>query len=355
MNLSALKYYSVFSTLVFAFLSLTMRGVWTFSLPIYVFVFIPVLEFLLPANGGNLSKEEEAAALKKKTYDYLLYAMVPTLYGITIFFMFSIQEIGLSSLDIAGRVLTLGIMLVTIGFNVGHELGHRKSKQEQFMAKALLLLSFQMHFIIEHNRGHHKKVSTDEDPASSRYGEMLYVFWIRSWVMSYISAWKLEGERLKRRKIKMLSMHNEMIRFEIIQLLLLLVVYLLFGGYVTLLFFSAAVISKLFFETINYIEHYGLRRKKKAVGYEKVLPVHSWNANQDVGRIMLFELTRHSDHHYKASRKYQILKHYEEVPQMPAGYPAMLLLSFFPPLWFFVMHRQIKRFKREYKSAADLA
>jgi len=153
----------------------------------------------------------------------------------------------------------------------------------------------------------------------------------------------------------MLSMHNEMIRFEIIQLLLLLVVYLLFGGYVTLLFVSAAVISKLFFETINYIEHYGLRRKKKAVGYEKVLPVHSWNANQDVGRIMLFELTRHSDHHYKASRKYQILKHYEEVPQMPAGYPAMLLLSFFPPLWFFVMHRQIKRFKREYKSAANLA
>lgn len=355
MNVKALKYFSVLSTLIFACLSFTLRGVWTFSLPCYVFIVIPIFELMLPGNGKNLTEGEEIEALKDRSYDYVLYSMVPILYAAVVFFLFSIKEPGLSGFEMAGRILSIGILLVTIGFNVGHELGHRKARHEQFMSKSLLLLSLQIHFIIEHNRGHHKRTSTDEDPASSRYGETLYAFWIRSWVMGYISAWKLEAERLKRKDLPFFSMQNEMIRFEIIQLLLLAVIYFGFGWGVTLAFIAATVISKLFFETINYIEHYGLRRKKKDASYEKVLPVHSWNSNQDVGRIILFELTRHSDHHYKASRKYQVLKHYAEVPQMPAGYPAMLLLSFFPPLWFYVMHRQIGRFKQEHASAVDLA
>ncbi len=355
MNLKALKYLSVLSTLIFAYCSFTMPGIWTYSLPFYVFIFIPVLEFMLPGNGENLSASEEVAALKDSTYDFVLYSMVPILYAAVLFFLFSIQEPGLSGLEISGRILSIGILLVTIGFNVGHELGHRKSKSEQFMSKALLLLSFQMHFIIEHNRGHHKMTSTDEDPASSRYGETLYAFWIRSWVMGYLSAWKLEAQRLKRKEVPVISFQNEMIRFEFVQLLLIAVIFFCFGWFVTLAFIAAAIISKLFFETINYIEHYGLRRKKRGDTYEKVLPVHSWNSNQDVGRIMLFELTRHSDHHYKASRKYQVLRNYENVPQMPAGYPAMLLLSFIPPLWFYVMHRQIDRFKAKNAAAVDLA
>ena len=355
MNLKALRYTAVLSGLVFGMISLSFRGMWTFVLPVYVFVVIPLLEIILPDNGRNLTEEEEEQALNNPLYDYVLYAMVPLLYGFIIYGLFSLSEPGLAFYEIAGRIFSIGLAIVSTGINVGHELGHRSTLHEKFMAKALLLTSLQMHFIIEHNRGHHKRVSTDEDPASSRFGESMYAFWFRSWVMGYISAWKLENERLRKNNMPVISLHNEMIRFEIIQLLFVAIIVFAFGWMVALYFVIAAVISKLLLETINYIEHYGLSRRKTKDGFERVMPAHSWNSNHWVGRVMLFELTRHSDHHYKASRKYQVLKHYENVPQMPLGYPAMIVLAFIPPLWFYVMHRQIEKFKHENAAGMALA
>jgi len=355
MQLQALRYTFVLSGLFFGIISLTFHGIWTFALPIYAYVIVPILELILPVTGRNLTGAEEETALKEPMYDYVLYAMVPILYGFIIYGIFSLQEPGLAPYEIIGRVISIGLAIVSAGINVGHELGHRSTWYERLMAKALLLTSLQMHFIIEHNRGHHRRVATDDDPASARYGELLYTFWLRSWLMGYLSAWRLESERLRKSGLPVISIHNEMIRFEIIQLMYVGAIWLIAGWLVALYMVIAAVIAKLLLETINYIEHYGLKRRKTGDGYERVLPVHSWNSNHWMGRLLLFELTRHSDHHYKASRKYQILKHYEEVPQMPAGYPAMILLSFIPPLWFLVMHRQIEKFKRQYPAGLALA
>nr|WP_321539671.1 fatty acid desaturase [Flavobacterium piscinae] len=95
-------------------------------------------------------------------------------------------------------------------------------------------------------------------------------------------------------------------------------------------------------ETINYIEHYGLKRKKLPSGrYERVTEKHSWNSNHILGRIILYELTRHSDHHYKSTKEYQILECHEESPQLPYGYPTSMVLSFIPPLWFSIMNKRI--------------
>lgn len=355
MNLKPLRYAFVFSALAFGILSLIGHGIWKFALPLYAFIFIPVMEQIIPATGRNLTAEEEEQEAKNPMYDYVLYVMVPVLYGFLIFGMFSLQEEGLTTLELSGRIFSIGLAMVAAGINIGHELGHRPTRHEQFMAKALFLTSLQMHFIIEHNRGHHKRVSTDEDPASARYGELLYAFWLRSWIGGYISAWKLENERLMKKGHSVFSIHNEMIQFEILQILWVAAIGLAAGWITALYFIIAGVIAKLLLETINYIEHYGLGRRKTADGYERVMPVHSWNSNHWMGRVLLFELTRHSDHHYKASRKYQILKHYEDVPQMPGGYPAMILLSFIPPLWFYVMHRQIKKFREENKAEIALA
>lgn len=351
MNIKVLRYAFVLSGVFFGVISLTFHGLWTYALPVYAFVFVPLLELILPANGRNLTEAEEAEALKDRSYDYLLYSMVPILYGFLIYGMFSLREPGLAPYEIIGRVFSIALAMVSTGINVGHELGHRTTRHERLMAKALLLTSLQMHFIIEHNRGHHRRVSTDEDPASARYGEMLYIFWLRSWILGYLSAWKLENDRLRKNGLPVLSIRNEMVRFEIIQILYVAAIGIFAGWQVAAYFVMAAVIAKLLLETINYIEHYGLSRRKTADGYERIMPVHSWNSNHWIGRILLFELTRHSDHHYKASRKYQILRHYEEVPQMPAGYPAMILLAFVPPLWFYVMHRQIEKFKQEHTAA----
>ena len=108
------------------------------------------------------------------------------------------------------------------------------------------------------------------------------------------------------------------------------------------------IIGFLLLETVNYIEHYGLVRFKMPSGrYERVRECHSWNSNHVVGRIVLYELTRHSDHHYKSSKKYQTLDYHDISPQMPYGYPTSMVLSFFPPLWFNIMNKRVPKEMRQ--------
>ena|SRR5690554_2857922 len=212
------------------------------------------------------------------------------------------------------------------------------------MAKALLLTSLYTHFFIEHNRGHHTRVGTDLDPASARFGEWLWTFIPRSMVGGYLSAWELERERLRARNAKVLSWANEMVRLSVLQLVFTTAIFLVFGWVAGLGFIGAAIIGGMLLETVNYLEHYGLEREILEDGkIERVLPIHSWNANQPMGRYLLFELSRHSDHHAHARRKYQTLRHFDYSPQLPTGYPGMMILAWIPPLWFAVVHRHMLR------------
>jgi alkane 1-monooxygenase len=315
----------------------------------YAFGLIPLVELFLEGTKYNLSKDEEKIMAKDKIFDYLIYLSVPLHYGLLVMFLFSFQR-DLTWWEIVGNISILGMSCGVYGINVAHELGHRTTKHEQFMAKALLLTSQYMHFFIEHNRGHHNRVSTDEDPASSRLNEPLYIFWMRSVVMSYVSAWKLERFRLSKMGRSILSFRNEMIWYTIIQVAFIGVIAWYFGWTVMVYYLIGAIIGFLLLETVNYIEHYGLRRKRGDHGYHKVLPVHSWNSNHPLGRLILFELSRHSDHHFRANRKYQILRYHEDSPQMPTGYPGMMVLSLFPPLWFKVMNPRVKGLQERYES-----
>jgi alkane 1-monooxygenase len=238
----------------------------------------------------------------------------------------------------------MGLLCGTFGVNVGHELGHRIKPFEQTLAKISLLSSLYMHFIIEHNKGHHKYVATPEDPSSARLGEPLYLFFFRTIVLSYFSAWKITLNELEKKHKSFFSLSNEMLLFQCTQILFVLLIMFLFGWVITVYFLAAALIGILLLETVNYIEHYGLQRKEIADGrYERATPQHSWNSNHVIGRLMLFELSRHSDHHYLASKKYQVLCHHDDAPQMPTGYPGMMMLSLVPPLWFRVMNPRVKK------------
>jgi alkane 1-monooxygenase len=201
-----------------------------------------------------------------------------------------------------------------------------------------------MHFYIDHNQGHHKHVATPGDPSSAKLNQSLYAFWPQTLIGTYMSAWHIAGKALKKKGKSAFSIHNEMLQFQIIQAAFVFGVYWFWGSTVTLLFVAAALMGGMLLETVNYIEHYGLSRNKTTEdSYERVQPHHSWNSNHVIGRLMLFELSRHSDHHYLASRKYQVLRHMDQAPQMPTGYPGMILLSLVPPLWFKVMHSEIKK------------
>lgn len=345
MQISKFKYFAAYLSPLVVFISLYLGGYFSYFALIFLFGFLPFLELFLNPTKENFSEAEEEIVKYDQWYDFVIYSMLPIQYALLGYFLYQIGDSSLMVYEKVGMTLAYGMAAGVLGINVAHELGHRNSKYEQFMSKLLLLTSLYMHFFIEHNRGHHKHVSTDNDPASSRWGEWVYFFWFRSSIGGWLSAWQLEADRLKRQQKAVLSIHNEMIIYQLIQAALLLLIFFSLGGVVVLCFIGGATVGFLLLETVNYIEHYGLRRKKKGSYYERTLPIHSWNSNHPIGRLLLFELSRHSDHHFIANRKYQTLRHFDESPQMPTGYPGMMLLSLIPPLWFWVMHQKIEKYK----------
>ena len=344
MNIRSIKFGAPFSIFILAYFAFTNHG-WIIASPLlYAFAFMPIVELLINPKEKNMSEAEEQVAKEDRLYDIWLYLMVPFQYAALVFFLISLQDTTLTTIEYIGRIAVMGLLCGTFGINVGHELGHRRNLYERNMAKALLLTSLYMHFYIEHNKGHHKNVSTIEDPSSARRGEPIYLFYFRTVIMGFLSACHIAGEDQQKKGKPIFHFSNQMIQFQLLQLALVVIIYFIFGLKIMMAFMAAATIGFLLLETVNYIEHYGLERKLGSSGqYERAMPQHSWNSNHILGRLMLFELSRHSDHHYLASRKYQILRNHEEAPQMPTGYPGMMILSLFPPIWFRIMNKKIDR------------
>ncbi len=339
-----LKYLAAFTIPLTAFIGLYLKGAWVYLTPIYAFVMIPILELIFPVDTKNLSSEAVESKLKLKLFDWLLYFNLPVVFGLVCFGLVQISNSALETYELVGFVLSVGIVLGVNGINVGHELGHRQRTNERFIGKALLLPSLYMHFYIEHNFGHHLHAATPEDPATARYNQSVYSFWFTSVFRQYVSAWKIQKKLLNNNNLSFFSFKNDMLWYSIIQSAYLFVIWFGFGAKGLLFAFLAGVIGFILLETVNYIEHYGLiRLKTKSGRYERVKEIHSWNSNHVIGRIVLYELTRHSDHHFKSSKKYQVLDCHDESPQMPYGYPTSMVLAMVPPLWFNIMNKRVPK------------
>jgi alkane 1-monooxygenase len=337
------KYLMAFSVPLSVFISIYFREIFSYTSTLYVFLFIPIVELFLPTHLSTFSEQESKSRLKDKFFDWLLYLNVPIVYLILFYGLYSSANYDLQPYEYFGFALSLGILLATNAVNVAHELGHRKNKFDVFITRLLLLPCLYMHFTMEHNYGHHKNVATELDPASAKKGQSLYHFWITSVFGQYKNAWQIQMKLLKNKKASFISSENNLLLFLIYQGLYLTTIYTLLGEGALMLAFLVGVISFLFLETINYIEHYGLRRKKVENKYEKVQNTHSWNSDHIMGRIILYELTRHSDHHFRASKRYQVLESLEDSPRLPFGYPMSMLLAFVPPLWFAYMHPVLRK------------
>ena len=337
-----LKYLAAFSTPLVAVLALYLGGYYSFLTPIYAFSMIPLMELIFSQNTENLSDGEVQEKSVNPIFDWLLYLNIPVVYGLLIITLINVSTGMYETYEYIGLIFSTGIVLGSNGINVAHELGHRQTKYEQIMAKLLLLPSMYMHFFVEHNFGHHLHAATKEDPATARYNQVVYSFWITSTARQYVNAWKIQKNLRQRGNFSFFSIQNNMFWFSILQLSYLAAIFFFLGSMTFVFALASAVVSFLLLETINYIEHYGLLRKKLASGrYERVREIHSWNSNHVIGRIVLYELTRHSDHHYKASKKYQLLDCHEKSPQMPFGYPTSMVMALIPPLWFKVMNKRI--------------
>lgn len=333
-----LKYLMSYSIAVTAFIGILVGGPYVYLTVVYTFIFIPILESNTKEYINEYSDDEKKSRNLDPFFDFLLYLNIPIVYGI--FFVSLNTLVHTNSIsEIIGIILSASIVMATNGINVGHELGHRKSLFSRTCSKLLYLPCQYMHFFIEHNYGHHINVATPNDPATAKYKQNLYSFWISSVTKTYISAWRIQLKLLRVSKLSFLSLKNDMIFYTLFQISFLIFIYLNYGLIITICSLFMSVVSFLFLETINYVEHYGLLRKINSNGrYERVKPHHSWNSNHTIGRITLYELTRHSDHHFKSSKKYQVLESIEDSPQLPYGYPTSILISFFPPLWFKIMN-----------------
>ena len=337
-----LKYLFAYTVPLAAFISFTSTGVGTYAAVIYAFVVLPILDMVLGKNETNLGDTERNNKAINTLFDWMLYLNLPIVFGLMSYGLFQVTTQSYTTSEWIGLSLSAGILLATNGINVAHELGHRQSFLERTMSKALYIPCLYMHFYIEHNFGHHMKVATPDDGATAKYNQSLYAFWIRSVSKQYIDAWKKQMELLSAKNRSFLSFYNDILWYHLIQPLYLLAVLILFSQTALLFAILAGVISFLFLECINYIEHYGLLRSKTPSGrYERVQTHHSWNSNYNIGRIVLYELTRHSDHHFKSAKKYQLLETHKESPHLPMGYPASILLSLVPPLWFYVMNPRV--------------
>lgn len=320
----------------------------------FVFVLVPLMDYLINRDTFNIPQESVGKISKEYFYKLVtfiwVYVQIAVLFWA--FYVVSNADFGLWE----WFAFSSGTALVTggIGITVAHELGHKPEKIQQIYAQVLLMTVCYMHFFIEHNRGHHVRVATPEDPATSRIGESFYAFWVRSVRDGFISAWKLEKVRLAKKGLSAWSLNNQMIWFQILPLAFVGLAFVSFSFLqnrliweVPVFFFVQSILAFSLLEAVNYLEHYGMERKKLANGYyEKVTPIHSWNASESVSNFLLFQLQRHSDHHAYAFKPYQVLNHHEESPQLPAGYSAMILVAFFPPLWFAMMNPRLEKWKQ---------
>lgn len=317
-------------------------GLGFYAVVIYAFGALPLLEMLLPIDAKNLSESEIQSKKIAPVFNWMLYLNLPIVYGLLAFVLYQVSQISHTNTELIGYTLSTGIILGANAINVAHELGHRDSFAERVLAKILLMPTLYGHFYIEHNHGHHLEVGTPNDPSSARYNQALFLFWPQAIFGTYFKAWKLQKKLNNSLHIPFWSFKNDMLLFSVGHGLYLLLIFLFLGKTALLVAGFSALVGILLLETINYIEHYGLRRKPLPSGrYERVKEIHSWNSNHVLGRIVLYELTRHSDHHFKSNKKYQLLDCHQSSPQLPYGYPTSMVLAFIPPLWFKIMNPRV--------------
>ena len=313
---------------------------------ILVHAIIPALDVLFGEDAVNPPEAALNALVKDRYYSWVLYAFVPLQLLATVAGAWLAATGDLPWYDLLGLAVSVG-MVNGVAINTAHELGHKKDKVDRWLSRISLAPTFYGHFYVEHNRGHHKNVSTPNDPASSRLGETFWAFWPRTVMGSLRSAWHLEAERLARGGKSVWSLSNENLQSWAMSVVLWGALLAVLGWVVLPFLLIQAVYGFSLLEVVNYLEHYGLLRRQLPDGrVERCLPEHSWNSNHMVTNLFLYHLQRHSDHHANPTRHYQALRHFEESPQLPGGYAAMMLLAYVPPLWFAVMDKRVIRHYR---------
>ncbi|MEA5444317.1 alkane 1-monooxygenase [Gammaproteobacteria bacterium AB-CW1] len=324
-----------------------LGGAWAFLPVLVVFGLIPLLDMALGRDRANPDEEALETLLRSPYYRLILLLWLPVQYALITWAVWQAGQ-GLDWLTLAGLAISTGVLSGGVGITVAHELGHSRRPPDRAVARLLLVSVAYLHFLVEHNRGHHARVATPDDPATARFGESFYRFWPRTVLGSWQSAMGFERERLDKAGLPRWHPRNQMIWAVLGPLGLAIAAWLLAGGAGLLLFLVQAFVAFSLLELVNYIEHYGLERQRRPNGgYAKVDIHHSWNASERFTNLLLFNLQRHSHHHAHSLTPYQALKHFDESPQLPSGYAGMIVLALIPPLWRRIMDPRARHYREQ--------
>ena len=303
----------------------------------FLYVAMPIADWVFGQDRSNPPESVVPELEADRYYRYITYAVVPVLWITNIFAAWFVSHYALPWYAQVAVIISTG---AAGGFciNVGHELGHKQTNIERWLAKIILAPTGYGHFTIEHNRGHHRDVATPDDPASARMGEGIWRFALREYPGAVRRAWKLERERLERLGRSAWSFDNEILQPLLITVVFYIGMVVWLGWRVLPFLVLSGMWANFQLTSANYVEHYGLLRRQLADGsFERCQPHHSWNSNHMFSNWALFHLQRHSDHHTYPGRRYQSLRHFQDLPTLPNGYFGMFTLAYFPPLWFRVM------------------
>ena len=324
--------------------SLTDWGVWLWIGPIVILGIVPIIDLVTGRDTSNPPIDLIEQLEQDKYYRWITYLFLPLQYAGFVAAFYVIATWDLSTVEKIGFAISVGL-IGGIGINTAHELGHKKESYERWLSKVALAQSFYGHFFIEHNRGHHVRVATPQDPASSRVGESFYRFWPRTVLGSFRSSWNLEKNRIGRRNMHPFRISNDNLNAWLMSIVLWSIMIAWLGIEILPYLLIQMFIAITLLEAVNYLEHYGMLRQKVMHGererFERVNPSHSWNSDNIATNILLYHLQRHSDHHAQPTRRYQALLSYKESPVLPTGYAGMILLALFPFAWRKVMDRKV--------------
>lgn len=338
-----IPYSLVFLPLATLVLGLMWGGAWTWSTVMLVFVAVPLLDLLFGADPSNPGPDSLGSGAKRFA-QVLLWALTPALLGLTLVAAWVVATRPMPGWELAGLILSVGVASGGLGITAAHELIHKTNAFERGLGQALLLNACYMHFYIEHLIGHHSRVATPEDPASSRFGESVYAFLPRTIVGGVRSAWHLEAQRLARAGQSAWSPRNRMGAYLILPLAVAAVLAMAWGPLAGGFFLAQGLVAIVLLEVVNYVEHYGLAREALPGGrYEKVTHFHSWSCANRLSNWMTFQLQRHADHHTHPVRRYEELQFDPTGPSLPTGYPGMIWLAVLPPLWRRVMDPKVEQ------------
>lgn len=324
------------------------------GVPLLLYAAVPLCDRLIGIDPANPPDSAMTPLADDRYYRVLVYCFVPLQYVVTVWGTWLAVQSGISGWAVLGLIITVGNSN-GFGINTAHELGHKVGSFPRWLSKISLAPVAYGHFYVEHNRGHHRDVATPTDPASARMGESFWAFLPRTLIGSFRSAWHIEKHRLERSGKRVWNLDNDNLQAWGLTVLLFGALTLWLGWIALPFLLVQAYYGASLLESVNYVEHYGLLRAQGPDGrYERCTPAHSWNSDHIVNNLILYHLQRHSDHHENPTRPYQTLRHLDESPQLPAGYAALILVAYFPPLWFHIMDPLVAKHYGGYLSKANL-